>query len=218
VPELDEAATSDEWRVEVDLDDPDHGYSIAERLAALAVDDKARERLGGKVLVTRDGSKLFLYARDRLAAQEAESVVRQLLDEEKLSARVTQTRWHPVEEAWEPASVPLPGSEEEIEAERALNEARERREAAESGEFDWEVGVYLPSWRDTFRLAKDLEAEGLNVERRWKFLGVGAITEQRAEELAEEIRAKAPEDAEVEVLVNPDTVPTAGFVRFGWWR
>jgi hypothetical protein len=215
---MDEQVTNDEYRVEVDLDDPEHGYPIAERLAALAVDDKARESLGGNVLVTRDGPKLFLYAQDQAAAREAETVIRRLLEEEKLSAEVSLTRWHPVEEAWEPASVPLPGSEEEVAAERARNEARERGEVAESGEFDWEVGVYLPSWRDTLRLAKELEAEGMKVERRWKYLAVGALTEQRGEELAEAIRAKAPPDAEVEVLVNADTVPSAGFVRFGWWR
>ena len=49
----------DGFRVEVELDDDEHGYSIRERLRALDLDDRARERLGRGVLVTRDGPRLF---------------------------------------------------------------------------------------------------------------------------------------------------------------
>ena len=52
---------NDEFRVEVELDDEEHGYSTREQLRALDLDDDARERLGSMVMVTRDGSKLFLY-------------------------------------------------------------------------------------------------------------------------------------------------------------
>jgi hypothetical protein len=53
---------SDEWRVVVDLDDEEHGFTLGERLRSLDLDDEARERLGDRVIVTRDGAKLFLYA------------------------------------------------------------------------------------------------------------------------------------------------------------
>jgi hypothetical protein len=46
---------NDEFRVEVELDDDEHGYSTGERLRALDLDDEARERLGSMVMVTRDG-------------------------------------------------------------------------------------------------------------------------------------------------------------------
>ena len=58
---------AEEWRVEIELNDQGHGLSLGERLRSLDLDDEARERLGGDVIVTRDGSRLFLYA----ASQEA---------------------------------------------------------------------------------------------------------------------------------------------------
>ena len=55
----------DGFRVEVSLDDEEHGYSAAERLRAVDLDDEARERLGSSVMVTRDGPRLFLTRRAR---------------------------------------------------------------------------------------------------------------------------------------------------------
>ena len=61
----------DEFRVEVELDDAERGYSFGERLRALDLDDTARERLGDGVMVTRDGSRLFVYAASDSEAREA---------------------------------------------------------------------------------------------------------------------------------------------------
>jgi len=94
--------------VEVELDDDEHGYSIGERLRALDLDDKARERLGGGLMVTRDGPRLFLYAASEAQAREAEHVVRSLVEADELTAEIRVTRWHPVEEAWKDVSIPLP--------------------------------------------------------------------------------------------------------------
>ena len=96
----------EEWRVEADLDDERHGYSLSERLRAHDLDDDARERLGGRVIVTRDGPHLYLYAASEDGAREAERVIRALLEEDDLTADVTVTRWDPDAEAWVPASEP----------------------------------------------------------------------------------------------------------------
>jgi len=56
------APMADEWRVEINLDDPEHGYGLGERLRSRHLDDETRERLGNRVVVTRDGPRLFLYA------------------------------------------------------------------------------------------------------------------------------------------------------------
>jgi hypothetical protein len=45
--------------------------------------------------------------------------------------------------------------------------------------------------------AKKLEEEGLQPVRRWHYMVVGAADEDAAKELAERIRAQAPDDAEV---------------------
>ena len=83
----------DEFRVEVDLDDHEHGYSLGERLRALDLDDDARDRLEGGVMVTRDGPQLFLYAASEVAAREAERTIRELVEGEGLSAEIKVTRW-----------------------------------------------------------------------------------------------------------------------------
>ena len=64
----------DEFRVEVELDDDEHGHSTGERLRALDLDDDARERLGSMVMVTRDGSKLFLYTAAQAHATDGRAV------------------------------------------------------------------------------------------------------------------------------------------------
>lgn len=120
----------DEFRVEVELDTDHDGLTLSERLRAFDLDDEARERLGSRVIVTRDGSHLFLYAHTRESCAEAESVVREVLADDEITAEVTSTRWHPVAQKWKDADLPLPEAPEEIEAERREHEQHE----AETGE------------------------------------------------------------------------------------
>ena len=64
--------TDDEFRVEVVLTEEEHSFSLGERLHGLDLDDEARERLGSKAIVTRDGLHLFVYAaRSRPPARRA---------------------------------------------------------------------------------------------------------------------------------------------------
>lgn len=193
------ADSRDEWRVEAELYEPDDDRSLSERLSALELDDQARERLSDRVIVTREGPRVFLYAADEGAAREAERVVRELLATDELAATVSVKRWHPVEEAWKDASEPLPATDAARAAERQRRVAAETREVVEEGEFDWEVRVELESHRDTAELGARLEAEGLPVVRRWRYLLVGALTEDGAGELAERILREAPAGASARV-------------------
>jgi hypothetical protein len=59
--------------------------------------------------------------------------------------------------------------------------------------------VDLPTLRDTLAFASRLADEGIDVRRHWKYLLVGAASEERADELAERIRGEAPEGSEVHV-------------------
>jgi hypothetical protein len=207
-------AGGDEWRVEVDLDDPKHGYTLGERLHALDLAPEAEDRLGNRVIVTRDGPKLFIYAGSEGKAKEAERVAREILAQEELSATVTLTRWHPVEEAWKDASLPLPETDAERDAEYARRVAAEEAEAEIEGEYDWEVRVDLPHMRDTHDLAERLREEGLEVTRRWRHLFVGAPTEEEAAALAKRLEAEAPEGTEVHVQPT-DGIPHPLFVMLG---
>jgi hypothetical protein len=203
---------NEEWRVEVDLDDPGHGFTLGERLRSLDLDDEARQRLGDRVVVTRDGSVMFMYAGSEEGAREAERVARELLSAEGLTAQISVTRWHPDEDAWKDASVPLPESDTEHGAERALHEAEAEREPPSAWDYHWEVRVDLPSLRDTLDFAGRLEDEGIDVKRRFKYLLVGAASEERAEELAERIRGEAPTGSSVHVGVSGAPHPVFVFL------
>ena len=183
---------NDDWRVEVELDDDEHGYSVAERLRALDLDDDARHRLGSRAIVTRDGSKLFVYTRTGTEAGEAARVMRELLAADDLTAEVRMTRWHPVAEAWEDASVPLPQTEAEQELERDKQEERERHEVKAGGDYDWHVYVQTHDRAAAEALEKRLRSEGLHVERRWSYVTVAALTDDQANEIASKVRAELP--------------------------
>jgi hypothetical protein len=202
----------DEWRVEVELDDEQEGYGLGERLRSRDLDDEARKRLGHRVLVSRDGSRVYLYAASEANAREAERVVRDLLSSDRLTADLAVARWHPVEEAWKDASIPLPRTEAEVEEERRRMEEDELQEAADQGSFDWLVKLHLPSRAAAAELAAQLKNEGHSVRRLWRYVEVGVLTEERANELANRLRDELPPDSEVWLEANPDDLPSPVFV------
>ena len=207
------AVHEDEWRVEVDLDDEGNGYSLTERLRSVDLDEDVRQRLGDRVIVTRDGSQLFLYTMTAAEAQEAETVIRQLLEHESLDAEVAVTRWHPLEETWQDASIPLPTTPAERDREVERLEEAEAREAREEGSYDWHVRVHLPSRHDAVELERRLRADALPVHRRWRYVTIGALTEERGNELAARLADELPKDAEVWVEAHDVRMPL--FVFFG---
>jgi hypothetical protein len=100
----------DEYRLEIDLHDALHG--LADRLRTLDLDDEVEERLGGRVIVTRDGEKMYVYARTAEAAELAERVVRQVLADDGLEAEVRRRRWNPAQRFWQDADEPLAEADE----------------------------------------------------------------------------------------------------------
>jgi hypothetical protein len=207
---------AEDFRVEVELDDEAHGFSLRERLRALNLDDEARDRLGENVVVTRDGSRIFAYTSTEGQAREAERVIRGLVSDEGLTAAVDVTRWHPVAEEWRDVSLPLPATPEEEEREYEEREAAEVREASEEGDYDWQVIVELPS-RDSARdLARKLSQEGLPAKRRWRYVTIGAATEERAEELAEGLRDELGDGADVWIQASLDDVVAGPFQFVGF--
>jgi hypothetical protein len=200
-----------EWRVEVQLEADDESRSLGERLHALDLDDEARERLGGSVIVTRDGPHIFLYAWHEESAREAERVLRELMDEMSLAGQVELRRWHPVAEQWRPAAEPLPEDDAALAAEEAAREQMGEREG-EAGDYPWEVVIDLSDLRATRDLAKELEARELPLKRRFKYLLVGRPSEETAIELGESLEGNVPEGSHVSVRANPKDRPQPSFV------
>jgi hypothetical protein len=217
-PEIENSRATDEWRVEVALDEDAHGQPLGERLHRLQLDDEARKRLGGSVIVSRDGNRLFFYAWHEESAREAERVVRDLMDEDKLSGQVGLMRWHPAADEWRPADQPLPEDEQEIDAEEKEHALAGKRAGRESRSWAWEVVIDLPDLRSTREFAHRLEEEGLPVKRRWKYLLVGSDTEEAAVELGQRLEGETPAGARVGIRANPKDVPHPVFVMLGSWE
>jgi hypothetical protein len=202
----------EDWRIEVELDDEEQGYSFAERLQALDLDDEARARLGERVVVSRDGSRIYLYAADEEQSHHAEQVIRDLVARDDLTAEISASRWHPVEQTWKNASIPLPTTPESIEEERARREDAEEEEAERSSSWNWHVRVELPHRSDAVDLAASLEPEGHPVHRRWRYVTVDLATEEAARELADRLADTLPDGSELTVETKP---PDPIFVFLG---
>jgi hypothetical protein len=193
----------EDWRLEVELDDEEQGYSVTERLRASDLDDEARERLGERVVVSRDGSRLYLYASSESQLREAEQVIRDLVARNDLSAEISTTRWHPVEQTWRDASIPLPTTPESIEEERTSREEAEHEDAERTGSWSSHVRVELPHRGDAVDLAARLEGEGQKVHRRWRYVTVDLASEDAARELADQLEDSLPEGSELTVETKP---------------
>jgi hypothetical protein len=202
---------NEDWRVEINLDDEHEGYDIGERLRSRDLDEDARARLGERVYVSRDGPKLFLYAGSEQQAREAEVVAQELVAGDNLSADFAVTRWHPVEQEWKDASIPLPQTETEIHQELVRKEDAERKEQAEEGSYDWLVKINLPSAADAERIAEALDEAGHPVHRIWRWVTVDVLTEEIGNEVISSLQEALPADAEIWLEGNLDDArwPTA---------
>jgi hypothetical protein len=203
----------DEWRVEVALDEEHNGATLSDALHHLHLDNEARKLLGGSVVVTRDGRFVFIYAWHEESAQGAERVVKNLMQDEKLVGEVRLMRWHPVAEEWKDASEELPEGEAAAAQEMHEHELEGAREAKRYGEHPWEVVIDLPHVRDGHALAQKLRGEGLPVKRHFRYLLVGADSEDGAIELGERLEGETPEGARIGVRGNPDDMPLPTFVN-----
>jgi hypothetical protein len=189
----------DEWRLQIDLHDPDHGHALSERLQARELEHDLSTDFQDRVIVSRDGPRLFLYAGAREQVERARKLVLGLAREHDWSAEAELRRWHPVAEEWEDPDRPLPVSADEQRAEREQPMRQEDRETEERGYPEYEVRVDLGSHREAVGFAKRLREEGLPNLHRWRYVLVGAIDEDAGKALAERIRAEAPADGRVSV-------------------
>lgn len=188
-----------EWRLEVDLDDERHGYSLGERLRAHDLDDEARKRLAGGVIVTRDGPRLYVYTTSEAAAREAERVVRDLVEAERLTAEVRVTVWDEERGAW-------------LDAERG--DVVEDPHAGEEGP-EYFALVESEDHAALETLARRLQEEGRPVELRRGKLLVGSFDDDEVEALADRLRREIGDAGRVQVRADIfSDLPSPGFLLF----
>ncbi|MHB1538457.1 MAG: hypothetical protein ACYCUM_07110 [Solirubrobacteraceae bacterium] len=193
-------ASHDEYRIRVQTPAA-RGLLDALRCASVEPHERA---LLGRVATTREGDHVFLYADSRDLADVLAATVARTLGERALEGEVTLWRWHPLEERWEDAELPLPSTEQEQRGERERLAASEDAESRARGYDEWEVRVSLPSHEQARALAERLAAEGVRAHRSWRHLIVGVEDEAAGRELASRIEA---EERGAEALVEGAGMP-----------
>lgn len=190
---------NDDWRVQVAFENEGLIEQLVDQLEARELEEDLSTAFEDRVIVSRDGERLFLYAGTRDQAERARDHVLELVRRHDWHVRAELTHWHPAAEEWEDPDAPLPpdGAGRRTEHEALI--AREREETAERGWPEMEVRVDLPSRHDAAAFAERLRGEGLPALHRWKFLLVGATDEDAARQLAARIEAEAPAGSTVAV-------------------
>jgi hypothetical protein len=188
----------DDYRIRIEVDDENAG-GLLERLglglsgeaADLASDLEAR-----RLVVSRDGDDLFVYAASYAEAENARSVIQaELRDNDIAAVTGPVERWLDEDDRW---------------SDEPPSETWEE-EAIERGFAPWEVRVQMASHGDARDLGDRLEQEGFAVERRWRYLIVGTATKEEADALAARVHGEVEPGGE---LVW-ETVPGNPFAVFG---
>ena len=162
---------ADDWRIRIEVEEGG-AAGLLERLGVELgheAAELARELEEKRLAVSRDGNDVFVYAASRDEAARAGEIVDAVLRGDGIEARRSAIEhWLEDEDRWD--DEPAEGSWEEQEVQR--------------GYAPWEVRVQCASHREAHELADRLEQEGYGVERRWRYLIVGAASKADAETLA----------------------------------
>ena len=188
----------DDFRIKIEIED-EHLGGLLDRLG-LELNEEAgelaRELERRRLVVSRDDEELFVYASTPTEAESARSVIQVVLRDLDIAAVTGPVEhWLEDEERWNDEARTESWEEEDIE----------------HGVAPWEVRVELPSHAQARDLADSLEQEGYGVERRWRYLIVGASSKEDADALA----ARVHGEVEPGGGLVWETVPGNPFAIFG---
>jgi hypothetical protein len=193
---------SDDWRIRIELGETVHAETLLGRLGLDLGSDEAqhlaKELQGHRLAVSNDEDTVFVYVDAAAQADQARKIVEAELQDEGIEAEAITEHWLPEEERWsgEPPSETW------------------EQEVIDQGHAPWEVRVELPSHEEADTLADELEREGFDVARRWRYLIVGAGSEEEARALAKRVHGDAEPGGEVVWEVTPQN-PFAVFGGLG---
>jgi threonine aldolase len=193
----------DDWRIRIELPEEAHAETMLSRLRLdLGADEAKRlaeELEGRRLAVSRDGNELFVYASSAAEAEQARRIVDAELAEEDIAAKTSAVEhWLHDEERW--TGEPPQETWEEEELER--------------GYAPWEVRVERETHAEARELADQLEQDGYDVIRRWRYLIVGTASEEEARDLAQRVHGEVEPGGEVVWEVTPQN-PFAVFGGLG---
>jgi hypothetical protein len=193
----------DDWRIRIELPEEAQAESVLGRLGLdLGTDEAkrlAQELEGRRLAVSRDGNELFVYASTPAEAERARGIIEAELADEGVEARTSAVeRWLQDEERW--TGEPPQETWEEEEVER--------------GYAPWEVRVERETHAEARELADELEREGYDVIRRWRYLIVGTASEEEARQLAQRVHGEVEPGGELVWEVTPQN-PFAVFGGLG---
>ena len=193
---------SDNWRIRIELPEEGNAGTLLDRLGLDLGSEEAKrlakELEGHRLAVSRDDEVIFVYADAQSQAERARQIVEAELADEGIGAEIQVERWLGDEERWSGDAPQETWEEEEL-----------RR-----GYAPWEVRVELDSHAEAEELADKLEQEGYHVVRRWRYLIVGAASEEQARELAQRLHGQAEPGGDVVWEVAPQN-PFALFGGLG---
>jgi hypothetical protein len=188
----------DDWRIRIELQ-PDQAGGFLGRLGGglgSRARDLAKELEADKLAVSRDDDTLFVYAATRAQARDAQQIVEAELEEAQIAPlKLELEHWLADEEHWD---------------DEPKGETWEE-ELLDEGYSPWEVRVECESHETAEELADQLEHEGLGVARRWKYVVVGAATEEEAKELAKRLHGEVEAGGETVY----EAMPHNPFAIFG---
>jgi hypothetical protein len=182
---------NDDWRIRIEVEAEEHATGLLDRLGG-DLDQEARELASEleskRLVVSRDGDTIFVYAATRAEAQSAHAVVEAQLRAHGIEARTSQVEhWLDAEDRWDDEPPGETWEEEELDR----------------GFAPWEVRVECASRQEADGLAKQLESEGYRPERRFSYLIIGTASREEADELATRLHGEVEAGGEVVLEAEP---------------
>jgi len=182
---------NDDWRIRIDVEEEEHATGLLDRLRG-DLDEEARELANElesrRLVVSRDGATVFVYAGTRAEAESAHAVVEAQLRAHGIEARTSQVEhWLDEEDRWDDEPPGETWEEEELER----------------GYAPWEVRVECASREEANELSGRLESEGYKPERRFNYLIVGTATREDADALAARLHGEVEAGGQVVLEAEP---------------
>lgn len=210
---------SDDWRLHVDLHEDGHARKLTDRLEARELEHDLESEFHDRVVVSRDGAQVFLYAGSREQAEAAEKLIRSLAAEEGWQLDSDIKRWHEASETWEDVDKPVPDDDAARAAEHARLIAAERDQLRRTGTPEFEVRVECPSHADAEQVVAKLRDDGRPSVHRSNYVLAGATDEDDAAALADRLRSESPPGCTVTVEGTAQAAyeerPTSPFAFLG---